>query len=123
MSLESKKDIVAEKVRAEMRKQKICISKSTIIGVMRIAMEVIEGEPVKGSMQKDLAISVIGDIVDNSSLDDDEKQTCRMMIDGGLLSDTIDMIIDATRGKLNINKVKSIGARCCAIASRIIGRR
>ena len=123
MSLESKKDIVAEKVRAEMRKQKICISKSTIIGVMRIAMEVIEGEPVKGSMQKELAISVIGDIVDNSSMDDDEKQTCRMMIDGGLLSDTIDMIIDATRGKLNINKVKSIGTRCCAIASRILGRR
>jgi len=123
MSLESKKDIVAEKVRAEMRKQKICISKSTIIGVMRIAMEVIEGEPVKGSMQKDLAISVIGDIVDNSSLDNDEKQLCRMLVDGGLLSDTIDTIIDATRGKLNINKVKSIGARCCVIATRIFGRR
>lgn len=73
MSLESKKHIVAEKVRAEMHKQKISVSKSTIIGVMRIAMEVIEGEPVKGKMQKDLAISVIGDIVDNSSLDNDEN--------------------------------------------------
>ena len=106
-----------------MHKQKISVSKSTIIGVMRIAMEVIEGEPVKGKMQKDLAISVIGDIVDNSSLDNDEKQLCRMLVDGGLLSDTIDTIIDATRGKLNINKVKSIGARCCVFATRIFGRR
>ena len=123
MSLEHRKNIVVEKVRVEMGKRNISISKSTIIGIMRITMEVIENEPVKGKTQKELAISVVGDIVDNSSMDDESKRICRIIIDTGVLSDTIDTVVDATRGRLNINKVRSLSARCCEACTRIIGRR
>jgi len=123
MSLEHRKNVVAEKVRVEMGKRNISISKSTIIGIMRITMEVIENEPVKGKTQKELAISVVGDIVDNSSMDDESKRICRIIIDTGVLSDTIDTVVDATRGRLNINKVRSLSARCCEACTRIIGRR
>ena len=123
MSLEHRKNVVVEKVRVEMGKRNISISKSTIIGIMRITMEVIENEPVKGKTQKELAISVVGDIVDNSSMDDESKRICRIIIDTGVLSDTIDTVVDATRGKLNINKVRSLSARCCEACTRIIGRR
>jgi len=123
MSLEHRKNVVVEKVRVEMGKRNISISKSTIIGIMRITMEVIENEPVKGKTQKELAISVVGDIVDNSSMDDESKRICRIIIDTGVLSDTIDTVVDATRGRLNINKVRSLSARCCEACTRIIGRR
>ena len=118
--IKNNKQIIAKKVSDKLKEENIVISKLTIITLMKIVMEIIEGEPVKGSTQKTLALEIMDDIVDNSPMDKDEKAICKTILDSGVLSDTIDMIIDATKGKLNINKTPEIAVGCCKLLCKLL---
>lgn len=99
-------------VTEKMATSNIVLSPSTVMKMLRIAMEAVEGAPIKGEQQKELAIKVIMEIATNVDLPEEQKALIKSVVDGGIVSDTIDLIIDATRGKLDINKAADVAKGC-----------
>lgn len=116
------KQIVPD-VSKQMADAGISLSPATVMQVLRIAMEAVEGSPVKGAEQKDLAIKIVLEIAEGAKLPEDQLSLIKGLVEGGLVSDTIDLIIDASRGKLNINKAKQVAQGCFAKCFAILFKR
>ena len=99
----------------------IALSPSTVMQVLRLAMEAVEGAPIKGEDQKALAINIIMELASN--MPDEHKFLIKSLVDGGLINDTIELIVDATRGKLNINKAKAVAAGCFSRLTSVFCRK
>lgn len=97
------------------------ITLSNIMIVVKFAMEVVELTEVKGEEQKDLAVKLIKKIVVDAPITDAKEKLILDMIDGGVVDATIDLIIAASKGELNINVISEATTTCCgAICSTII---
>lgn len=86
------------------------ITPQTLISIMKFAMEIIELSSLKGDEQKEMVLRLLKAVVTNSDLNENRKKTCVEMIDGGALAQTIDLIIDATKGRININQEVIVNA-------------
>ena len=82
-------------------------SKADIVPILRIIMEAIEDKELSGPQQKDLAKLVLQNVINKSTMDDEHKKLCLELIDNGIIENTIDLISDASKGKLKINKKKA----------------
>lgn len=93
------------------------INSATLINVVRYAMEIVELTKVKGTEQKRMVIELLRDLFDGDENDlpipEEEKAVCLQLIDNGSVSESVDIIIDATKGKLNINQVTKVATKCC----------
>lgn len=88
------------------------IKPENIMIYVKYAMEIAELTNLKGAEQKQLVIDIIRKIVK----DTENERLCMDFIDSGTLSQTIDIIVDATKGRLAINKPASLAKRvlvCC----------
>ena len=74
-------------------------------------MEEVENQPIKGSEQKDLALKLIKNLIIDVP-DKEDEDTLLKLLNDGTISNIIDIIIDATKGKLNINKTIKIASSC-----------
>ena len=101
-------------VSEEMATAGIALSPSTVMQVLRIAMEAVEGSPIKGEEQKELAVKIILELAENADLPDEHKFLIKSIAEGGLINDTIDLVIEATKGELDINKAKKVAKGCFA---------
>jgi hypothetical protein len=101
-------------VSEEMATAGIALSPSTVMQVLRIAMEAVEGSPIKGEEQKELAVKIILELAEGAELPDEHKFLIKSLAEGGLINDTIDLVIEATKGELDINKAKNIAKGCFA---------
>ena len=113
----SMEDITAEliaSVSAQVNQKKIELSPKTVMSVLTIAMEAVEGSPVKGPQQKDLAIKIVMNIAENANLPEDQLSVIKALIDGGFVADTIDLVVAASQGKLNVNSATQIAQGCFA---------
>lgn len=90
----------------------IGISKHTLHSFLQIIIEVVETTSVKGKTKKQLALNIMRDLVSSSSKSD-EKEFILELLDNGTISNMIDLIISATRGELNLNKVIQVSTKCC----------
>lgn len=92
------------------------INVGTIITILKTAMEMVEmTDDLKGPEQKDFAVLLVKELINKSNmLSNEQKRSCLMVIDLGILDNVVDFVIDATQGKLAINK-KSIKKlfSCC----------
>jgi len=92
------------------------INSATIMTVVKISMEVVEASEAKGKRQKSLVVQLVKQIVKDAPISDEKEKFLLDLIDNGVLGDTIDLIIDASKGKLDINKVgkcaKTVGVSC-----------
>ena len=61
--------------------------------------------------KKQITINLVKSIINDSDLDDVQKSTCLTVIDT-TLDDTIDLIVDASNGNLNINQLKKTSVNC-----------
>merc|ERR1712086_56548 len=86
----------------------ITIRVSTIHLIIKYVMETVEKTPIKGTEQKDLALRLIRALIVDLTDKDDEKILIKLL-DDGTISNMIDLIVDATRGRLNINRVVNLG--------------
>lgn len=77
------------------------IKPENIMIYVKYAMEIVELTNLKGAEQKQMVIDIIRKIVKDSCLND---RICLDFIESGTLSQTIDIIVDATKGNLAINK-------------------
>jgi len=88
----------------------ITIRVSTIHLIIKYVMETVEKTPIKGTEQKDLALRLIRALIVDLTDKDDEKILIKLL-DDGTISNMIDLIVDATRGRLNINRVVNLGGK------------
>jgi hypothetical protein len=98
------------------------IKPSNLMLYVKYAMELAELTTLKGAEQKHLVIQLITTIVNESELSPEYKTLCVDFIESGALSQTIDVIVDASKGRLAINKPVSLLKRIlftCFRAHRI----
>ena len=89
------------------------INASSVVKAMSLAMEVVETTKVKGKEQKDLAVKLVRQIIVDAPITDDKEKLLLDMIDNNILGDTIDLLIQASKGELDINKILAVSAGCC----------
>ena len=99
-------------VTSEVASRGIELSPKSIMQVLSIAMEAVEGSPVKGAQQKDLAIKVVLQVAENAGLPEEQLTIIKALVDGGFVSDTIDLVIAASQGKLNVNQAVDVAKGC-----------
>ena len=95
------------------RSSNIEINGQNLMIIVKYAMEIVEVSELKGVEQKEIAIKLVKKLVDDSKLKDNIKLTINDIIDSGVLSVTIDLIVDATKGKIDINLKKKLKRFCC----------
>tara|TARA_Y100000389_G_C17427916_1_gene500724 strand:+ start:583 stop:969 length:387 start_codon:yes stop_codon:yes gene_type:complete len=111
---------IAEEDYEECRKElldkigQLEINTQTVIAILKMAMEVVEATQLKGKAQKELCIKLVKDIVIAAPLTGTQETLILNMIDSGVLNNTIDLVIDATQGKLDINAAVGVATGCCA---------
>ena len=79
------------------------INAQTVITILRFAMEVVETTQLKGEAQKELAIKLVRQVVVEAPISDEKEQLLLNMIDAGILADTVELVVDATKGDLDVN--------------------
>lgn len=93
------------------------ITAASVVHILKLSMELVEDlKDVKGEDQRDFAVSLVREIIDKSKLTQQQKENCLLVIDFGVLDNVVDFVVDATTGKVNINKVKKKVSKlfsCC----------
>ena len=88
------------------------ITPQSVISVMKYAIEIVELSELKGTAQKDMAIRLVKAVVTESCIDEGHKKICLNIIESGALAQTIDLVIDATKGGVNINQIVQVAGKC-----------
>tara|TARA_B110000858_G_scaffold100430_1_gene115404 strand:+ start:452 stop:988 length:537 start_codon:yes stop_codon:yes gene_type:complete len=83
------------------------VSEKTLMAVLPLIIECVEtvkNKDVTGEEKKALALRVLLFIVKESGIDDEKKDVLRRFIEEGPLETTIDIIVDASKGKFELNR-------------------
>ena len=88
------------------------VKPSTLPKIIQFVMEAIEDTPTKGPAQKDFALKVIGALIDELH-ESDEKKLLQETFKSGGIEGTIDLVVSATKGELNINQVVDVAVNSC----------
>jgi hypothetical protein len=101
-------------ISIQQRTQTIAITPNTIQNIIVIVMEEVEKTSVKGSNQKILVLCVIKFLIDSIPDSNPDKKLLLAMYENDVMSNTIEIIISATKGEININQVMSCFAKCAS---------
>tara|TARA_A100001015_G_C14323308_1_gene456448 strand:- start:10 stop:450 length:441 start_codon:yes stop_codon:yes gene_type:complete len=82
-----------------------------LLSAAKSAMEIVEDLPIKGSEQKDLVMRLLRKMCETSKQPGATK--CLELLDSGVVDKSIDLIVDATKGKFNINAATEIVKKGC----------
>jgi hypothetical protein len=91
------------------------INAHTIITVTKFSMEVVEATKLKGAAQKELAISLVRQVIVEAPISDEKEKLLLDMIDQGILANTIELVVAASKGNLDINAVVAVASGCCKL--------
>lgn len=89
------------------------VSPQTLMVVVKYAMEVVELTKLKGSEQRQMVVDVVKQVVVDAPISDEREKLCLDMIESGVLGQTVDLVVDASKGHLDINRVVSLAENCC----------
>ena len=120
----SSKDIVVDvestdffsKCLRELKKKMgdIEVTADTIITILRFSMEVVEATQLKGDAQKELCTKLVRQVVVEAPIADEKEKLLLDMIDNNILGNTVDLVVEATHGELDVNAATQVAATCCA---------
>jgi len=97
------------------------ITTDTIHLVLKETIELVEHYSCPGSQKKEHVVTILKALITDLVEDVEEKRILLEIIDKKILENTIDLIIQATKGKLNINnKVTQRKMASCIKSSFII---
>ena len=99
---------------ARKKLENVSLRPNTIHLVIKYIMELIEETPVKGVEQKELALKIMRELFKDLTEGEDEIVLLKLL-DDGTISNLIDLLVDATNGKLNINNVVDTSVKCATI--------
>jgi hypothetical protein len=72
-------------------------------------MVIVEKTNETGSKKKEFVVNLLTEVViTNDLMSSEHKEEALHLIKGGVVTDAIDFLIDATRGKFDVNKVEKI---------------
>ena len=91
------------------------VNAKTIMTILRFAMEVVEATKLKGTEQKTLVTKLVRQVVVDAPITDDKEKLLLDMIDEDILGDTIELIVLASQGELDINSIVEVATGCCAV--------
>ena len=94
------------------------INAQTIMTVTRFSMEIVESTKLKGAAQKELAISLVRQVIVEAPISDDKEKLLLDMIDQGILANAIELIVDVSKGDVDINTVVAVASGCCSALLR-----
>ena len=89
----------------------ISLRASTLHLIIKYVMEQVEHTPLKGSEQKELALKLIKALIIDLT-DREDEALLLQLLENGAIGNMIDLIVDATRGKLDINTLAQVGSGC-----------
>ena len=89
----------------------INIRSSTLHLIIKYVMELVEETPLKGSEQKEMALKLIRALIVDLTDGEDERVLIQLL-DDGTIANMIDLIVDATRGRLNVNSAVKVTTGC-----------
>jgi len=119
-----------EEFDKQIKSQNLVISMETIMRMLRIAMVIVEQTNETGKNKKDFVIRMIAKIVsecpDSTMMSTEMKLEILNMLYSPLFDDTIKLVVDASKGTLDLNKVQEVAAqvavgcfsRCLAFLSK-----
>lgn len=99
-------------VKGELLKSGVVFGSSTLHLVIKYAMEAVEKRNLKGLGQKHIVVSIINELIKELPHSDEKNLLNGISLSGGI-SNTIDLIVDATKGKLNVNVVADVAKKSC----------
>tara|TARA_B100001063_G_C16716062_1_gene530797 strand:- start:311 stop:676 length:366 start_codon:yes stop_codon:yes gene_type:complete len=102
------------KVKKIIENEKIEIAVTTIIYIVKLTIEVLEESKVKGADKKVIATKIIRTIIEDAPISDEKEKLCLDMVDEGIVSNVIDLVVSASKGELNINAIGGTATACCA---------
>ena len=98
-----------EEFLKQIKENNLSISAESVMRLLRIAMIIVEQTKESGSNKKEFVIKLLKDVVmNNTSMLTEHKLEALNLITGNIVSDSIDFIIDASRGKFDVNKVEKV---------------
>ena len=74
-----------------------------VFDYVKLIMEALEPQPIPGKTKKVLALNILRNIMAQSELEETKKAECIALIDNNIISNAIDVIIEAASGKMEIN--------------------
>merc|ERR1712070_347603 len=77
----------------------IDIKTTTLPEIIKEAMQIVEKTTIKGTKQREFVIKVLRKLFE-SLTDNEGEKLLLQLIDNGTVSNMIDLIVDATKGKL-----------------------
>jgi hypothetical protein len=116
-----------EEFLKQIKENNLAVTPETVMRLLRIAMIIVEQTNESGSKKKAFVINLLKEIVmNNKDMLTEHKLEALNLITGNIVSDSIDFLIDASKGKFDINKVEKIAeevakscfARCWGMLSK-----
>jgi hypothetical protein len=98
-----------EEFLKKIKENNVSISPETVMRLLRLAMIIVEQTNESGTKKKEFVINLLKEVVmNNKVMLTEHKLDALNLITGGIVSDSIDFLIDASKGKFDVNKVEKI---------------
>lgn len=122
MSKTKEKDIETAIKAFEFNIASLTITPDTIVTVLQYAMEAVEVTTLTGEEKKKAVIDIVRKAIVDAPIDEHVEKIILEMIDDGIVSHTIDIIVSASRGNLNLNGMASASQVVCTNIVPHLGR-
>jgi hypothetical protein len=90
----------------------LSLEPNSIMTYVKLCMEIVEKTDVKGPQQKTLVIQLVTQLVKDAPISDDKETLCLDMLKSGVVGDTIDIIVMASKGQVDLNMVTKTAMGC-----------
>ena len=113
LMIDKSKDQLLEKIKGQLLDEfrdlftVQMVDKPLLIKILIRGMEIIESTSIKGKDQKDLVIDILIQILETDGVGVSHKEQLIQFLKEDANA-FIDVIVDASKGKININKVESV---------------
>jgi len=98
-----------EEFMKQVKENNLSISPEMIMRLLRIAMVVVDKTNESGNKKKEFVINLLKEVVmKNKDISPEDKLQALHLIMGNIVSDSIDFLIDASKGKFDVNKIENI---------------
>jgi hypothetical protein len=110
MDIDKINEIVNRLVIEFTNKGNVDIKGDSLVGLATRLMETVDKENVKGREKKEVIMNVLRNII-NLHAKEEDKISLNMILDN-VIPSMIDVVIDASKGKLDIHKVVKATTSC-----------
>lgn len=107
------KDIDTAIKAFEFKIASLTITPDTIVTVLQYAMEAVEVTTLTGAQKKKAVMDIIRKAVIDAPMEDHIENILIEMIDDGIVSHVIDIIVSASRGNVNLNGMANASQVVC----------